>query len=137
MRVSTKPRDGRRLRLIAATVLGVDALVFLVVAVVGLAVDGYDSGVFVWLIAISILGLLAWVGQRWPGWAGACLLFLAFIGFSAAALGGPDSLAGWLLLLFIVSGIPLIAAILFLIARRIEGPSQRPQYVDDSADLWR
>jgi hypothetical protein len=52
-----------------------------------------------------------------------------------AAISGV-SLAWFLLFLILWSFIPLIAAILFLIARRIEGPSQRRRYVNDSADLW-
>ena len=137
--MSTKPRNGRRLKLIGATALGLEALTFLGAAVIFVAVEGYDGTIFVPLVAMCILGYFGWLGLRSPGRAGGCLLPLAFFGFCFWALGAAFSgvsLAWFLLFLIPLSFIPLIAGILFLIARRIEGPSQRRRYVDDSADLW-
>jgi hypothetical protein len=139
VRVSTKPRNGRRLKLIGATALGLDALLFLGGAVVVAAVEGFDGSIFVPLVVMCILGFFGWLGLRSPGRAAGCLLPLAFIGFCFWALGAAlsgVSLAWFLLFLILWSFIPLIAAILFLIARRAEGPSQPRRYVNDSADLW-
>ena len=121
--MSTKPRNDRRLKLIAATALGLDALVFLVGAVVVVAVEGYDGTVFVPLVAICVLGFLGWLGLRSPGWAGGCLLPLAFVGFCFWALGAAlsgVSLAWFLLYLVFWSLIPSISGVLFLVARRKE-----------------
>jgi hypothetical protein len=128
-----------RLKLIAMTALGLDALTFLVGAVILLVVDGYEGAIFVPFLATGVLGYFAWLGLRSAGWAGGCLLPLALFGFCFWALGAAlsgVSLAWFLLFLILWSFIPLIAAILFLIARRIEGPLQRRRYVNDSADLW-
>lgn len=121
--MSTKPRNDRRLKLIAATALGLDALVFLVGAVVVVAVEGYDGTVFVPLVVICVLGFLGWLGLRSPGWAGGCLLPLAFVGFCFWALGAAlsgVSLAWFLLYLVFWSLIPSISGVLFLVARRKE-----------------
>jgi hypothetical protein len=121
--VSTRPRNERRLKLVAATALGLDALVFLVAAVIVLAVEGYGSAIFVYLVVICVLGCLGWLGLRWPGWAGGCLLPLAFVGFCfwafVAAFAGV-SLAWFLFYLAFWSFIPLIAGVLLLVARRKE-----------------
>lgn len=138
MQVSTRESNAKRLKLIAAIALGLDALTFLVATVVLVVVEGYDEVTFVPFVVIGALGYFGWLGLRSAGWAGGCLLPLAFVGFwfaaLAAALAGV-SLAWFLLYLVLWSLIPLIAGILFLIARRIEGRSLRPE-PDDRADLW-
>jgi hypothetical protein len=106
-----------RLRLIAATVLSAEALLILVVAVVGLAVDGYDSAVFAPLVIAAVVVLLAWLGLSWPGSVGVCLVLIAFFGFVGVALGGPESLALWWLALCLWSVVPLICGLLFLVAK--------------------
>jgi hypothetical protein len=121
--VSTRPHHERRLKLIAATALGFDALVFLLGAVIVVVVDGTGSALFVPLVVSCVLGYLGWVGLRSPGWAGGCLLPSAFLGFGFAALGaalGGVSLAWFLLFLVFWSFIPLIAGVLFLVAGRKE-----------------
>jgi hypothetical protein len=70
VRVSTKPRNGRRLKLIGATALGLDALLFLGGAVVVAAVEGYDGTIFVPLVVMCILGYFGWLGLRSPGTGG-------------------------------------------------------------------
>ena len=132
--------NGRWLKLIGASALGLDALVFVVITAVSVAVYGYDGTIFVSLVVVCVLAYFAWLGLRSPGQAGGCLLPLAVTGFCFWALGAAlsgVSLAWFLLFLILWSFLPLIAGILFLIARRVEGPSQRGRdVVDDGADLW-
>ena len=131
---------GRRLKLIAATALGLDALLFVVGTAVAVAVDGYDGAILAPLVVVCVLAYFAWLGLRSPGRAGGCLLPLAVIGFCFWALGAAlsgVSLAWFLLFLILWSVLPLIAGILFLIARRMEGPRHRQRdVVNDGADLW-
>lgn len=138
--MSTSPRVGRWLKLIGATALGLDALLFVAGTAVFLAVDGYDGTIFVPLVVTGVLAYFAWLGLRSPGRAGGCLLPLAVTGFCFWALGAAlsgVSLAFFLLFLILWSFLPLIAGILFLIARRMEGPWQRRRDIfNDSADLW-
>jgi hypothetical protein len=130
-----------RLKLIAMTALGLDALTFLVGAVILLVVDGYEGAIFVPFLATGVLGYFAWLGLRSAGWAGGCLLPLALFGFCFWALGAAlsgVSLAYFLLFLVFWSLVPLIAGILFLVARRIEGHRSNRQYdvqSDEGADL--
>jgi hypothetical protein len=138
--VSTRFRDGKWLKFTGATALGLDAMVFLVITAVFVAVDGYDGTIFVPLIVVCVLAYFAWLGLRSPGRAGGCLLPIAVIGFClwglGAALSGV-SLAWFLLFAILWSFLPLIAGILFLLARRMEGPWHRRRgVVDDGADLW-
>jgi hypothetical protein len=138
VRVSTRESKAKGLKLIAATVLGLDALTFLVATVIVIVVEGYDDVAFVPFVVIGVLSCFGWLGLRSAGWAGGCLLPIAFVGFWFAALNAAlagVSLALFLLYLVFWSLIPLIAGILFLIARRIEGRSIRPE-PDDRADLW-
>jgi hypothetical protein len=116
------------LKLVATTALGLDALFFLVGAVFVLVVDGYEGAIFVPFLATGVLGFFAWLGLRAPGGAGGCLLPLALFGFCFWALGATlsgVSLEYFLFFLVFWSLIPLIAGIVFLVARWIEGPSQR------------
>jgi hypothetical protein len=83
--MSTRESSAKRLKLIAATPLGLDALTFLVATVVLVAVEGYDDVTFVPFVVIGVLGYFAWLGLRSTGWAGGCLLPLAFVGFWFAA----------------------------------------------------
>ena len=70
MHVSTRESNARRLKLIAATLLGLDALAFLGGAVLVLAVEGSDGTIFVPLVVMCILGFFGWLGLSSPGWAG-------------------------------------------------------------------
>ena len=138
--MSTSPRVGRRLKLIAATALGLDALLFVVGTAVSVAVSGYDGAIFVPFVVVCVLAYFAWLGLRSPRRAGGCLLPLAVTGFCFWALGAAlsgVSLVWFLLFLILWSALPLIAGILFLIAGRMEGPRQQHRaVVNDSADLW-
>jgi len=116
--MSTWPRD-ERLKLIASTLLGVEALVFLLLTI-AIAVFG-GGGLFVALVLACVLGFLAWLGLRSPRWAGRCLITLGCVGFLFATLGaafsGGVSLAQFLLSLVFLSFIQLIEGALFLMAR--------------------
>jgi hypothetical protein len=110
----------RRLRRSAATALVLDAFAFLAASVTVVVLEGCDPALVVPLLVICILGFFAWLGLRPPGWAGGCLLPLAFIGFLSAALGAAlagVSLAWFVLFLVFWTFIPLVAGVLFLVAR--------------------
>jgi hypothetical protein len=62
--MSTRESSAKRLKLIAATPLGLDALTFLVATVVLVAVEGYDDVTFVPFVAIGVLAYFAWLGLR-------------------------------------------------------------------------
>lgn len=143
--------NAKRLKLIAATALGLDALTFFVSALVFLAVESFDWAIFVPFVVTGVLCFFAWEGLRSAGAAGGCLLPLAFVGLLFAFLGTAFSGASWpwfLLFLVLWSLIPLTAGILFLVAGRIEGPGQQSSKraesddrtdlseLDDRADLW-
>jgi hypothetical protein len=80
--------NAKRLKLIAATALGLDALTFFVSALVFLAVESFDWAIFVPFVVTGVLCFFAWEGLRSAGAAGGCLLPLAFVGllFAFSAL---------------------------------------------------
>jgi hypothetical protein len=138
--VSTRTSNAKRLKLIAATALGLDALTFFVGTLFLVATGSFDNTIFVPFVVTGVLAYFAWLGLRSAGLSGGCLLPLAFFGFCFWALGAAlsgVSLAYFLLFLVLWSLIPLIAGILFLFARRIEGPPQRSSAGSgEGADLW-
>jgi len=118
--VSTRPRH-EQLKLIVSTLLGLEALLFLVLTIATAATGG---GPFVALVLACVLGFLAWLGLRSPGSAGGCLVALGFAGFLFVFLGtafsGGTSLGQFLLGVVLLSFIPLTEGLLFLVARRKE-----------------
>jgi hypothetical protein len=126
--VGTRTTNAKRLKLIAATALGLDALTFFVGALFGVATESIDATILVPFLATAVLASFAWLGVKVSaGLSGGCLLPFAFFGFWFWALGASlsgVSLAWFLFFLVFWSFIPLISGVLFLLARRIERPSQ-------------
>jgi hypothetical protein len=115
----------KRLKLVAAAMLGASGLLILIVG--GGLIGGLGDALFVLFFGGCPL-LLGWLGLRRPGWSGLALLGVALLGlgltFLAFGLGGARgyALLAWFLVFMVV---PLVAGVLFLVAGLLEASRRR------------